>query len=197
VIFFVVLAAFFLLPVLAKPFVVLLDTASQSKAVIYSTFGMNTVKPLEGECIVTDVPPVSRYDTIGIHCKNGKILAIGDYVFTVKNNKKYWIGNVGYVDSEKALVDMNTNPSANSFRVNTVDLQEHIVIKPIGGGAFYAQLPAGIEITTGSDVHDMRNGFLIGFVSATSLESSTLMQHLYVRTPISFERLETVTVEKI
>jgi hypothetical protein len=193
--FFVLLAFFLLLPIIAKPFVYIFDTAAQSTSLIQQRFGSRNIQLSEGECIVSRIPPLSRYDTIAIHCQDNQSIEKGQKVFVQHNKKTYWLGMIEYVTGNIALVHIISDPSDQPLRASVTSLPEQITIRPIGGGSLYTELPASVEIITGSDVYDTDSGLLIGSISGTSLESSTLMQRVYVRIPISFERLESVSLQ--
>jgi hypothetical protein len=190
----IVLFVYMLLPVFTQPLQQLWMNSGTTQAAIISTLTPNEKKFIDNphECIITSIPPRSDYDTMSILCSAQVALSAEARVFVRHNGVSYWVGRVISVSGTQALVKALSNTGLPVREVALAGSVESFGIVSMGGGAFVLEVPSSVPVSVGSRVTDRSTGYPVGIVSGVVRENATLMQRVYIRMPISFERMEHV-----
>ena len=136
------------------------------------------------------------YDSVALQCNPDLQLAENQSLFITSNSgTQYYIGSItSYTDSGAAIAQLYSSAGFKPFLGSSPSLYDNVYITPSGNGSFVFELPSSVVLSVGSDVYSQEIGFPIGSVTAISQNPNTLVQTLYVRMPISLQRLTTVLV---
>ncbi len=198
VLFLFVLALYMALPVWVQPIQFVWSRASQSRTAVESSVHSALVTQLAiGECSIIAIPPQIEYDVIITECNKGDDHVIsGQRVYIPYGGNIFWFGNIVSVQGSSVIVRIVSDPNNSQKRVTIAGVVEQVPVIPIGGGTFVAELPNSVSVAVNSLVTDSLSGEPIAYVSGTVAENATLMQRVYMRIPVSFERMNIIQLHK-